>query len=78
MDQFRDTRKEFHDKMASGEADPSQFDRYIYGQFGSRSRYDDGMKAVEDTEHQIKREIERDVRERVRMEQEKTNLPRSQ
>ena len=71
MHAFRDTNKEFYEDLATGNADPKEFERHIYGQFGAKAYARDSLDDDKDRDSDIKRRWEADVKARVKMEQEK-------
>ena len=78
LDSYRDTAKEFADKLQKGQVEEQEFGEYIYGQHGSKSRYDDGRSNMLEQERQYSAQLEREVRDRVRQESERGNIYKSQ
>lgn len=65
-DAMRDTTKEFQKKLDRGEVKAEDFERYIYGQHGSRTKYRDERDAMEEKEHLENKRIERAALERIK------------
>lgn len=58
MDKFRDTADEYYKELQAGRAEHKDFERYIYGQFGSKSMYKDERDETVDRAHIEKKRIE--------------------
>lgn len=62
MDEFRDTATEFYRELNAGRKDAKDFEKYVYGQYGSKGFHKDEQRIAEDKAYLEQKKIENEVK----------------